>query len=153
MTYIRPGFLITYVANPIMRRLGGVPALIVRGRRSGRPLTVPMGEPLEVDGRRYLVSGRGETHWVRNLRAAGRGAFRTHGTTTAFRASELHGPEQRRIVDAYRAKLGHRVDTYLRQIPDPADHPVFRMDPAVDGAPEVGGPTTNSGGRAEHVHH
>lgn len=34
MTYIRPGFLITYVANPIMRRLGGVPALIVRGRRS-----------------------------------------------------------------------------------------------------------------------
>src|SRR5512138_2499796 len=62
--YVRPGFLISHVANPIMRRLRRTPALIVRGRRSGRTLTVPMGQPLDLNGQRYLVSGRGETHWV-----------------------------------------------------------------------------------------
>jgi hypothetical protein len=128
-TYIRPGFLMTHVANPIASRLGRVPALIVRGRRSGRTLTVPMGEPLEFEGRRYLVSGRGETHWVRNLRAAGRGDFRIHGTPTSFRATEITGTDHDRVVDAYRRKLGHSVDPYFGEIPDPAGHPVFRMDP------------------------
>jgi hypothetical protein len=127
-TYVRPGFLMTHVANPIASRLGRVPALLVRGRKSGRLLTVPMGEPLEFEGRRYLVSGRGETHWVRNLRAAHGGAFRMHGTTSPFRATEINGPDHDRVVDAYRRKLGHSVDTYFREIPDPAAHPAFRMD-------------------------
>ena len=128
-SYIRPGFLITRVANPILSHLGRFPALVVRGRRSGQLLTVPMGEPFDFGGRRYLVSGRGETHWVRNLRATGRGEFRFHGRTTAFRATEVRGADQVRIVDAYRLKLGHSVDSYFSQIPDPAGHPVFRMDP------------------------
>lgn len=127
--YIRPGFVITHVANPLMRRLRRAPALIVRGRRTGQVLTVPMGEPLEIDGRRYLVSGRGDTHWVRNLRAAGHAAFRLHGTATPFRAVEVTGVEREAIVVTYRHKLGHSVDPYFREIPDPADHPVFRMDP------------------------
>jgi hypothetical protein len=135
MAYIRPGFLITNVANPLIRRVPRASALIVRGRRSGRLITVPMGEPLEVDGRRYLVSGRGETHWVRNLRAAGGGAFRSHSRIRSFRATELSGLERDGIVAAYRARLGHAVDGYFRQIPDPAGHPVFRMEAATDGAP------------------
>lgn len=126
--YIRPGFVMTRVVNPVMKRLGRVPALIVRGRRSGDLLTVPLGEPLELDGRRYLVSGRGETHWVRNLRAAGRATLRTHGRTVDFKATELRGEEHDRIVAAYRRRLGRSVDRYFHEIPDPADHPVFRMD-------------------------
>lgn len=130
--YIRPGFLISRVANPILRRLGRAPALIVRGRRSGRLLTVPMGEPFDSDGRRYLVSGRGQTHWVRNLRSAGQGMFRLHGATITFRATEVAGDERDRIVEGYRRKLGHSVDAYFAEIPDPGGHPVFRMDPLPD---------------------
>ena len=135
--YIRPGFLIARVANPIMRRLRRTPALIVRGRRSGRTLTVPMGEPLDLDGQRYLVSGRGETHWVRNLRAAGRGGFRIHGMTTSFAATELIGLDREAVVAAYRRKLGHRVDPYFAEIPEAARHPVFRMDPVRPIAPNM----------------
>jgi len=91
-----------------------------------------MGEPLEFDGHRYLISGRGETHWVRNLRAAHRGEFRVHGTARPFRAIETSGPDHDRVVDAYRRKLGQSVDPYFREIPDPAAHPVFRMDPVAD---------------------
>jgi hypothetical protein len=128
-TYIKPNFLLSRVANPVLRRWDRVPALVVRGRSSGRELTVPLGKPLEVDGRGYLVSGRGETHWVRNLRAAGQGAFRIHGRRTPFRATELYGRDRARIVTAYRTKLGKGVEPYFQQIPDPAAHAVFRMDP------------------------
>ena len=130
--YIRPGAFMTHVANPIVRRLGLYPTLVVRGRTSGRTLTVPMGAPIELDGQRYLVSGRGSTQWVRNLRAARRAEFRIHGRSEPFRPTELDGADRARIVAAYRRKLGHSVDGYFRQIPDPADHPVFRMDP-IDG--------------------
>ena len=54
------------VVNPITLWLGG-PTLTVRGRRTGRPIRTPV-PTLDVGGTRYLVSGGGETHWVRNLR-------------------------------------------------------------------------------------
>lgn len=126
--YLRPGVLISRVANPVLRHLGVVPRLVVRGRKSGHSITVPMGRPLEFEGRRYLVSGRGNTHWVRNLRAAGGAEFRYHGATQPFRAVEVDGPEREQIVAAYRKALGHSVDAYFREIPLAADHPVFRMD-------------------------
>jgi len=128
-TYIRPGFAIARLANPIVSRLGAFPALIVRGRRSGQLLTVPMGEPLDLGGRRYLVSGRGETHWVRNLRAASHARFRLHNKTSTFRPTEVFGAEHDVVLDAYRRKLGHRIDPYFEAIPSKSGHPVFRMDP------------------------
>lgn len=127
--YIRPGWFMTRIANPVTRRLGLFPTLTVIGRSSGHRITVPLGEPLEFEGHRYLVSGRGETHWVRNLRAAGHGEFRIHGRTEPFRATEVRGPDHDRVVAAYRDKLGHTVDRYFDEIPDPADHAVFLMEP------------------------
>ena len=132
---VRPGFLIAHVANPDLEHLGGFPALIVRNRRSGRLLTVPMGDPLDFGGRRYLVSGRGETHWVRNLRASGRAAFRTHGSTSSFRPTDLFSTEHDEVVGAYRRKLGPRVDAYFAEIPDSSGHPAFGTDPIPDEAP------------------
>jgi deazaflavin-dependent oxidoreductase (nitroreductase family) len=134
--YVRPGFLMLHVWNPVTRRLGLFPTLTVRGRKSGRPITVPLGEPLEFLGARYLVSGRGETHWVRNLRAAGAGTLRIHGRTEAFRAVEIFGQEREEAVAAYRDKLGHSVDAYFTEIPDPAAHAVFRLEPADSGRAE-----------------
>ncbi len=42
--------------------------LEVRGRRSGRTISLPV-DPLELEGRRYLVCARGNSNWVRNARA------------------------------------------------------------------------------------
>jgi hypothetical protein len=44
--------------------------LEVRGRKSGKTISLPV-DPLDFEGRRYLVSARGETNWVRNARTAG----------------------------------------------------------------------------------
>ena len=86
----------SHVVNPITVRLGG-PTLTVVGRRSGRPISTPV-PPLVYQGARYLVAGGGQTHWVRNLRAAGRGELGRGRSREAFRGVEVHGEEHDRIV-------------------------------------------------------
>ena len=124
--YVPSRFFMSHVVNPITLRLGG-PTLTVRGRRSGRPITTPI-PTLEFEGARYLVSGGGETHWVRNLRAAGEGELQSGRTHEAFRAVEVEGDEHDRVVTAYREHMGWRAREFFSALPDPADHPVFRVE-------------------------
>ncbi len=132
-SFIPGGRVMNRFVNPIVARLGLTPVLVVRGRTSGKLLRVPIGAPLEVDGARFLVSGRGETHWVRNLRAAGCGALRFKGRTEEFRATERPGEEQEHVVATYRNSFRGssrtRLDQYFTEIPNVADHAVFRIDP------------------------
>jgi deazaflavin-dependent oxidoreductase (nitroreductase family) len=117
-----------HVVNPITIALGG-PTLEIRGRRSGRPIRT-LVPPFELDGSRYLVAGGGETQWVRNLRAAGEGELRRGRRREPFRAVELLGEERDRVVVAYRERLGRRAAQFFKALPDPADHPAFRIDRA-----------------------
>lgn len=130
--YVPSRFFMRNVVNPITRWLGG-PTLTVRGRRTGRPIRTPI-PTLELAGVRYLVSGGGETHWVRNLRAAGSGELRRGRTHELFRAVEVHGDEHGRVVAAYREHMGWRAREFFTALPDPADHPVFRIESAEDAA-------------------
>jgi deazaflavin-dependent oxidoreductase (nitroreductase family) len=107
--------------------IGGAVPLTVRGRRSGQPRRIPV-LPVEYTGASYLVSPRGETEWVRNLRAAGEGTLERDGRSEPFRAVEVPVGERPPILDVYRTIGGRTVKGYFDQLPDAADHPVFRMD-------------------------
>jgi deazaflavin-dependent oxidoreductase (nitroreductase family) len=107
---------------------GGARELAVPGRRTGNEMRVPV-IPVEHDGARYLVSTRGEADWVRNLRAAGRGELRGRGGPQAFRATEVPVEARPPVIEAYRRRAGRTVDGYWKRLPDPADHPVFRIEP------------------------
>lgn len=111
-----------------MRRLGVAPTLAVRGRKSGAWRTTPV-MPLKVEGELYLVSPRGETDWVRNLRAAGGGELRRFTRARAFRATELPASDRARFVEAYRRRWARAgpLKEQFEALPDPADHPVFRL--------------------------
>jgi deazaflavin-dependent oxidoreductase (nitroreductase family) len=85
--------------NPIARRLlgAGVPmgpnALItVRGRKSGEPRTTPVAL-VEIDGKRWVIGTFGQTHWVRNLRAAGEATITVGKRQESVSATELTEPE------------------------------------------------------------
>jgi deazaflavin-dependent oxidoreductase (nitroreductase family) len=131
VAYLRPGFFIRRIANPLVGLFGAGTTLAVRGRRSGEWRTVPVNV-LELDGDRYLVAPRGETEWVKNLRVAGGGELRRRGRVEPFRvAEEITDPDVRaRIIGAYLDRWGRQVKAQFDQLPDPADHPVFRIEPA-----------------------
>ena len=68
--------------------------LEVRGRRTGRPITVPL-VPVVHDGHRYLVAMLGErAGWVANVRAAGGRAVIRSGSWERVRLTEV-APELR----------------------------------------------------------
>ena len=127
--YVRDGFIMSRLVNPVVTFLHLGTTLIVKGRKTGRTLQVPLGAPLEFEGQRYLVAGRGNTNWARNLRSAGMGALRGHGRIEEFQAIELTGSDRERVVAEYRKRLGRVVEGMFKQIPNPADHPVFLIRP------------------------
>ncbi|SDP21944.1 deazaflavin-dependent oxidoreductase, nitroreductase family [Nakamurella panacisegetis] len=130
MSYQKPNPLTRWVVNPLINltHAGGAETLTVVGRRSGRSRDVPV-IPVRVGESRYLVCPYGQTDWVRNLRAAGRGELRGHGVAEPFVASEVPVAERAPVIDAYRAVAGRVVEPLFRDLPDPADHPVFRIEP------------------------
>jgi deazaflavin-dependent oxidoreductase (nitroreductase family) len=110
-------------------RLRVVPTLRVPGRTTGQRRSVPVNV-LELDGEQYLVSARGETDWVRNLRAAGGGELEySRRRTQSFTAVEVSGEEKPRVIAAYLDRWGNQVRSQFEALPDPADHPVFRIRP------------------------
>ena len=130
MAYLKPPAVTRKLFNPLAMRFGlsGSATLAVPGRASGVMRQVPV-IPVEHDGARYIVSTRGEADWVRNARSAGSIELRHGGRGEVFAAVEVPASERSPIIDAYRAKAGRMVDTYWKRLPDPADHPTFRLEP------------------------
>lgn len=124
MAYLKPPWFVSKVFNKLatLSSVGGTRKLTVPGRSSGKPRAVPV-IPVEVAGAHYLVSTRGESEWVRNVRAAGEVRLGREKLKAVELATEARIP----IIEAYRAKAGKTVDTYWRSLPDPADHPVFKL--------------------------
>ncbi|MGD8684895.1 MAG: nitroreductase/quinone reductase family protein [Chloroflexota bacterium] len=127
--YVHQSVVIRRLFNPIAVRRGRDTVLTVRGRRSGEPRHVPMDPPFVHEGRRYLVSPLGDTHWARNLRAAGEAELRIDGRTEHIRVVELEGAERDALVSTYAATITCGCRHYMAKLPNPADHPTFRIEP------------------------
>jgi deazaflavin-dependent oxidoreductase (nitroreductase family) len=130
MAYLKPPAFTRRVANPVAMRLNGRggATLTVVGRRTGKPRKVPV-IPVEVGGSRYLVAPYGESEWVRNLRAAGRGELSRKGRTEAFHAVEVPVDERGPVIARYREVAGRVVGPCFTKLPDARDHPVFQVAP------------------------
>jgi len=66
---------------------------------------------------------------VRNLRAAGEGELRQRGRSRRFRAEEVPVAERSPLIAAYRERFDRfpSVAATFERLPDPADHPTFRL--------------------------
>lgn len=148
--YQRPGWLTAKVLNPVvggLTRLGvsvyGSRVLEVKGRRSGEWRQTPVNL-LRYEGDDYLVAPRGQTQWVKNLRASGQGRLRVGVRTQSFMAQELADDDKPTLLRAYLKRWKVEVgvffggvgldasDEELRRIAP--DHPVFRVILASNGA-------------------
>ncbi|MDT5082659.1 MAG: hypothetical protein QOJ80_7296 [Mycobacterium sp.] len=126
MAYLKPPWFTTRVFNRMAMAfgMGGITTLIVTKRGSKQPQQIPVVVP-EVDGIKYLVSTRGESEWVRNVRADPNVAL----GKAKFVAAELPVEQRAPIIAAYRPLAGKVVEGYWKQLPDDADHPVFALTP------------------------
>jgi deazaflavin-dependent oxidoreductase (nitroreductase family) len=147
--YREPGRLTKSIMNPavqLLTRLGvsvwGSRVLEVRGRKSGEPRRIPVNL-LEVDGRDYLVSARGEGQWVRNVRADdGRLALLLGRHRDELVARELSDSEKSPILRAYLRKWKMEVGAFFDGVTADSDeedlqriapdHPVFVLSAAVN---------------------
>jgi hypothetical protein len=128
--YIRPPWMQRQIANRLVPRFRTdiISLLSVPGRRTGRWHTVPVAI-LENDDQRYLLSYRGASDWALNLRASGHGTLSNQGRSEQITVSEVPLSERPRLLDLYRNRYGAMptVGAVLRALPDPADHPIFRI--------------------------
>jgi len=116
--------------------LAGSRVLEVRGRTSGEWRRTPVN-PLKFEGALYLVAPRGETQWVRNLRASGEGRLVKGRRTQTFTAVELPDREKTPLLRAYLRKWAWETGVFFEGVgadaPDDAiraiapKHPVFRI--------------------------
>ena len=141
--YQKPGFVTNHIFNPLLAgavKLGmsprGANILLVQGRKSGEWRSTPVN-PLTIDGVRYLVAPRGDTHWARNLRAAGGGKLRLGRTETDFRATEIPDAEKPRILRSYLKLWRSETGRFFGVSANPTDdelagiapnHPIFRIE-------------------------
>jgi F420H(2)-dependent quinone reductase len=111
--------------------------LSVRGRRSGRWHTTPVAV-LEHNGERYLVSHPGVSDWALNLEAS-----RTARLAQPRRVEDIQMRctcrGARRTTHAYMDRFGKMptVGSVLRALPDPTDHPMFRITTSRPAEPSV----------------
>lgn len=129
MAYLKPAWFTAKVFNKIAMATGlsGTETLTLTAR-SGQQQRIPVIS-VEVDGSRFLVSTRGESQWVKNLRANPAVTLTGKFGTKGFTAREIGVSERQAVLSAYRAKAGKAVDGYFAKLPDPDDHPVFILTP------------------------
>lgn len=140
--YITPGPATKVFNSAVagLARLGvsvwGSRVLAVRGRTSGEWRTTPVNL-LAFEGERYLVSPRGRTQWVRNLRAAGDGELRLGGRAERFAAAEVADADKPPILRAYLRRWKMEIGAFFQGVgPDAPeeklaeiapDYPVFKI--------------------------
>ncbi|HEX6394817.1 MAG TPA: nitroreductase family deazaflavin-dependent oxidoreductase [Acidimicrobiales bacterium] len=142
--YRRPGWFTKHVFNQLVAGMTaaglsvrGSRVLEVRGRKSGQPRRTPVNL-LEHLGELYLVAPRGETEWVRNVRAAdGRLTLILGRRRQDMIATEVDDSEKVPLLREYLRKWKAETGVFFDGVgPDSSDseiaaiagrHPAFRL--------------------------
>ncbi|MFE7045876.1 nitroreductase/quinone reductase family protein [Streptomyces atratus] len=133
---VRMNSIVGWLARHGVSLLGSA-EMSVRGRKSGQMQHIPVNSHT-YEGTQYLVSARGHSQWVRNMRVAGGGELRVGRKIRTFTALEIADDEQKvLIVRAYLERWGWEVNQYFQGITAKStdaelqaacpDHPVFRI--------------------------
>ena len=144
--YIKPKSATNLFNDTVGRltRLGvsvyGSRVLYVKGRTSGEWRSTPVNPLRLADGTRYLVAPRGNTQWVRNMRAAGGGELRIGRKVEPFTATEVADDAKPAILRAYLRKWKFEVGVFFDGVDGSAPeeklreiapgYPIFRIEPA-----------------------
>ena len=86
--------------------------LEVRGRKSGKTISLPV-DPVDLDGKRYLVCARGESNWVRNVRSAREVVLARAMRRHRYAARELPASMRTPVLKAYLDRFASEVQRFF----------------------------------------
>jgi deazaflavin-dependent oxidoreductase (nitroreductase family) len=112
--------------------LMGSRVLVVRGRKSGAVRTTVVNL-FTHEGERYLLAPRGETQWVRNLRAAGEGELRLGRRAEPFTPMEIADLDKPPLIRLYLRKWAWETGAFFDGLK--ADSPEADIAAAAPGFP------------------
>ncbi|WP_438353728.1 nitroreductase/quinone reductase family protein [Microbacterium sp. CJ88] len=95
--------------------LAGSRVLSVQGRKSGEWRSTPVN-PLRVAGERYLVSPRGHTQWVRNIRVSGEARLAHGRRVEHIRVEEVADDLKPPILRAYLKAWAWEVGRFFENV-------------------------------------
>ena len=109
--------------------------LSVAGRKSGRIYSTPVNL-LSFDEKVYLVAPRGETQWVKNVRAGMTLSLKRGAEESNYSAIEIFGEERVGVIREYLKRYARTVSRYFEVKETSSDeaferiaqyHPVFEL--------------------------
>lgn len=126
------------LANTLIRRLAetgisiaGTRALAVRGRRTGKIRSVVINL-LTVDGADYVLAPRGNTEWVRNIRAAGEVQLGPRWHRRTARVTEVCDDDKPALLHRYLQKWYWQVKGHMAGLtPDSGDAELRTAAPTI----------------------
>ncbi|MCX4835319.1 nitroreductase/quinone reductase family protein [Streptomyces sp. NBC_01016] len=128
--YLRPPWAARVIGGRMARLVKPkvVSLLSVPGRTTGAWRSTPVAV-LDHGGAEYLLAAYGDTEWSRNLRASKSGRLTRRGRVEQFTAVEVGPAELPELMAAYLKEFGKlpNVAKTFDALPDPADHPAFRI--------------------------
>jgi deazaflavin-dependent oxidoreductase (nitroreductase family) len=141
--YQQPGWFTRNVSNRAVAGLtragvsvAGSRVLEVQGRKSGEWRRTPVNV-LTLDAVRYLVSARGHSQWVRNIRVSGQARLVLGRRAESIAVTEIADDEKVPLLRAYLKHWRWEVGAFFGGVgPDSPDedlrriapdHPVFRI--------------------------
>jgi F420H(2)-dependent quinone reductase len=117
-SYLRPR-AVERILGRILTRLiwiglirGHFYVLEVRGRKSGKTISLPV-DPLDLEGKRYLVCARGNSNWVRNVRSAGEVVLARAMRRDRYAARELTPSMRPPVLKAYLDRFASEVQRFF----------------------------------------
>lgn len=129
----------TFLVGKLGLNLQGAMVLTVHGRKSGEPRSVVVN-PLELSGKMYLVSPRGQTQWVKNLHADNSLALHRGSNRSGYRAHEVTDADEKLdVLRAYLDRWSWQVKNLMGVSKESSDdelraiigkHPVFVLQRA-----------------------
>jgi len=138
MRYLVPNRT-THVVNGVAKWLTargisllGSRVLAVRGRKTGEVRTTVVNL-FTHEGERYLLAPRGNTQWVRNLRAGGEGELRLGRRTQRFTPVEIADPDKPPLIRLYLRKWAWETGAFFDGLT--ADSPEAEIAAAAPGFP------------------
>jgi deazaflavin-dependent oxidoreductase (nitroreductase family) len=111
--------------------IAGTRALRVRGRKTGKSRGVVVNV-LRVDGVDYVVSPRGNTQWVRNVRAAGVVDVGPRWRRRRLRTTEVADPAKADLLKRYLDRWYWEVKGHIAGLtPDSGDDEIHAAAPSI----------------------